>query len=410
MAKRKMALVLSAVMTASMLTVPVSAEESVTISSFDAHGYAIEEYDAMVAGFTEKTGIQVELQHAANDDATLLQSRLNSGNLPDAFNVQSGTQSAMYAEYAYDWSNDTEILDLFQPGTIDRCKDENGKIYGLPWAFENMGLLYNKDCFEKAGITELPVNMEELEAACEKLQDAGITPFAIAGSHTWVVSQLASHFIIDKSLDGEGTNEALLNGDVTVAELPNIDNLFKMLDLIKEYGDKKQLEYDWEMSESLFANGEAAMIEMGDWCQAMIDSFNPDANVGYMPMPVGETAEDCTVLSNCNWMYVVNKDSENLEAAKEYVKYVLTSDEGITWIAQSQCLVPAAKTDIEVKAMLANDCKQYIDSGVTTGWIHTIAPSDYGSIGGAAIQSYLLGDMTKEDVIAELQSVWDNAE
>ena len=62
------------------------------------------------------------------------------------------------------------------------------------------------------------------------------------------------------------------------------------------------------------------MIEMGDWCQNMIDSYNPDANVGYMPMPVGETAEDCTVLSQCNWMYVVNKDSENLEAAKEYVQ------------------------------------------------------------------------------------------
>ncbi len=409
MAKKRMALVLSAVMAASMMVVPANAED-VMISSFDAHGMALEEYDAMVAGFTEQTGIEVEIQHAANDNVALLQSRLNSGNLPDAFNVESGTQSAMYSEYAYDWSEDTEVLELFQPGTLDRCKDEEGRIYGLPWAFEDMGLLYNKDCFEKAGIEKLPVNMEELEAACEKLEAAGITPFALAGSHTWVISQMVSHFLIDKSLGGGiETNQALLNGDVTVAELPNIDNLFKMLDLIMKYGDAKQLEFDWEKSEALLATGEAAMIEMGDWCQNMIDSYNPDANVGYMPMPVGETAEDCTVLSQCNWMYVVNKDSENLEAAKEYVKYILTSDEGTKWLAQLQGLVPAAKTENEVTSMLANDCRQYIEAGVTRSWLHNDAPADYSSMVGGAVQAYMLGTMTKEEVIAEIQAVWDNA-
>lgn len=409
MARRKMALLLSVAMAATMLTVPVSAEEGVTISSFDAHGYAVEEYDAMVAAWSEETGITVELQHAANDNTTLLQSRLNAGDLPDVFNSEGGTTASMYAEYAYDWSQDEDILALFQEGTLDKCTDENGKVYALPWAFENMGLLYNKDCFEKAGITELPVNIAELEEACIKLEEAGITPFAMAGNMTWVLSQLTTHFLMDKSLDGVGTNDALLNGDVTVEELPNIDNLFKMLDLIIKYGDEKQLEYDWEMSESLFANGEAAMIEMGDWCQSMIDSFNPDANVGYMPMPVGETAEDCTILSNCNWVYMVNKDSEHLEEAKAYLIHILTSEEGINWVTQEQGLVPAAITDQEVNAQLANDCKQYIDAGRTNGWIHTIAPSDYSDMVGAAIQAYMLGEYTQEDVIAEIQAVWDNA-
>lgn len=409
MAKRKVALLLAAVTAASaFLTVAVSAGE-VTISSFDAHGYSVEQYDAMVAAWTEETGIQVELQHAANDNTTLLQSRLNAGDLPDVFNSEGGTVASMYAEYAYDWSQDPDVLALFQEGTLDKCTDENGKIYALPWAFENMGMLYNKDCFEAAGITELPTTIDELEACCVKLQEAGITPFAVGGSLTWVLSQMASHFIVDKELGGAGTNEALLSGELTIAECEHIDNLFRMLDLIMEYGDAKQIEYDWEMSESLLANGEAAMIEMGDWCQSMIDSFNPDANVGYMPMPVGDGAEDCTVMSNCNWVYMVNKDSEHLEEAKQYLIHILTSDAGIGWVTQEQGLVPAAITDQEVNAQLANDCKQYIDAGLTTDWIHTIAPADYSSMTGAAIQGYMLGTMTKEDVIAEIQAVWDNA-
>ena len=48
-----------------------------------------------------------------------------------------------------------------------------------------MGLIYNKDCFEKAGIDKLPTNMDELEEACRKLKDAGITPFALASKETW---------------------------------------------------------------------------------------------------------------------------------------------------------------------------------------------------------------------------------
>ena len=61
-----------------------------------------------------------------------------------------------------------------------------------------MGLIYNKDCFEKAGIDKLPTNMDELEEACKKLKDAGITPFALASKETWVLGQVATHFMIDK--------------------------------------------------------------------------------------------------------------------------------------------------------------------------------------------------------------------
>ncbi len=55
----------------------------------------------------------------------------------------------------------------------------------LPWTYENLGLIYNIELFEKAGITELPDTMDELEAACEKLSAAGITPFALAAKETW---------------------------------------------------------------------------------------------------------------------------------------------------------------------------------------------------------------------------------
>lgn len=421
MRKKALAILLSVVMAMSLMTAcgkadtkgevtkeAAGAGETITINTFDANPYAPEEFADMVAKFeAEHPGVLVEVQHAANDSKTLLQSRVNSGDIPDVFAVQSGSVADMYYEYAYDWSNDAEILKLFNEDALDRGRDADGAVKALPWFYENMGMLYNKDCFEKAGITELPVNVQELEEVCKKLDAAGITPFALGAKEVWILAQMTSHFILDKSLDGMGTNEALLNGDLTFAELPNFQNVFKLLDLAVEYGPGKPLEIDWEVSENMFANGEAAMIQMGDWCQPTLDSFNPDARTAFLPMPVGEAAEDTTVLSASNWVLMINKDSENLEIAKEYLVYILTSEEGLNWICDDMRLVPCAKTDKEVNAMLANDAKTYIEAGKTNGWLHTIAPAAYAEVCGSYIQAYMTGDMTKEEVTQGFQELWD---
>ncbi|MCI8854238.1 MAG: extracellular solute-binding protein [Lachnospiraceae bacterium] len=421
MGKKLLAVILSAAMTAAVLAgcgnsgekpeEPVNKEgetgKQITLSVFDAHAYGLDEYDEMDQKFEEEhPGVITEVQHASNDAPALLQSRVNAGDIPDVFAVESGTTAKMYYEYAYDWTEDTDILEMFHADALERGRDEDGRIKSLPWVYENMGILYNQECFEKAGITELPANMEEMEAACKKLEDAGITAFALPAKETWALCQLATHFMLDKSLDAQGTNEALKNGDITFAELQNWKNLFKLLDLAVEYGPDKPLEIDWETSENMLANGDASMIHMGDWCQATLDSFNPDARLAFLPVPVGETQEDATILSSSNWTYLVNKDSENLELAKEYVKYILTSDMGQYWMCEGVGLVPGVKTDQEIKGALANDASSYIAQGRTNGWIHSIAPTGYIETCGSYLQAYMLGEMSAEEVTQAFQDFW----
>lgn len=381
--------------------------EEITLKVFDAHAYGLDEYAEMVKKFEEShPGVKIEVQHAANDSRALLQSRVNSGDIPDVFNVESGTTAKSYYEYAYDWSNDKDTLAKFKEEALETGKDDNGNIMSLPWTYENLGLIYNKDLFEKAGITKLPATMDELEAACEKLSAAGITPFAIPAKETWVLRQLATHFMMDKSIDSKGVAEKLNSGELKFSDMKNFQNLFRFLDLAVKYGPDKPLEMDWETSENMLANGEAAIIHMGDWAQAALDSFNPDANLGFLPCPVSDKPEDATLLSNCNWTYIVNKDSKHLDLAKEYMEYILTSDEGQKWMCDIVGAVPGAKTDLEVKGTLANDAKTYIEQGKTNGWIHTLAPNEFSDIAGSAMQAYMIGEMTAEQATAEFQRAW----
>ena len=148
--------------------------KEITLQVFDAHAYGLDEYAEMAKKFEEShPGVKIEVQHASNDTNTLLQSRINSGDVPDVFDVESGTAAQKYYEYAYDWSDEKEILDKFNEAALDTGKDDEGNIMSLPWTYENMGLIYNKDLFEKAEITELPQTMDELEAACENWMQKG---------------------------------------------------------------------------------------------------------------------------------------------------------------------------------------------------------------------------------------------
>lgn len=384
--------------------------ENIVLQVFDFHAYGLEQYAEMVKKFEAgHPGVRIEVQHAANDGHTLLQARVNSNDIPDVFDVESGTEARNYYEYAYDWSNDSAILAKFKQSALDTGKDAQGRIMSLPWTYENMGLIYNKDLFAKAGITKLPGTMDELEQACVKLNAQGIPAFALASKETWVLAQVATHFMMDKSIDAKGVVERINGGQLKFANMKNFPNLFRFLDLVSKYGVKKPLEVDWETSENLIANNQVAIIHMGDWCQSTLDSFNPKANLAFLPFPVSNNPEDATLLSSCNWTYIVNKNSKHLELAKEYAEYILTSDEGQSWMAEGVGAVPGCKTEKNIKGYLANDASKYIAMGKTNGWIHTSTPLGYYDELGSNLQAYMIGQMTAKEVTENLQKFWDES-
>lgn len=384
--------------------------QNVTLSVFDCQAYGLDGYQKVVDAFQKANpGVTVKVQHAANDGNTILQSRFNSGDKPDVFACEPGTNAASYFEYAYDWSKDTDVLSKFKDGTTDLGKDKDGKVKGLPWTYENMGLIYNKECFTKAGITALPTTLDELAQDCEKLKAAGITPFALAAKEGWVLGQLSTHFMMDKKLDAKGTIDGIESGSLKFKNMPNWKNIFKFLDLVKKYDSPKLLETDWEGSENAVATGKAAMLHMGDWAQANFTKFNPKAQIGFIPFPVGKGEADSTLLSSVGWVYFVNKDSKNLELAKKYAEFILTSEEGQTWMTKDVNAVPCCKTQMSPSGDLPKDAQNYINQKKTNGWIHTIAPADFSDVCGPILQAYLGGQASADSVTEQFQQYFDSA-
>jgi raffinose/stachyose/melibiose transport system substrate-binding protein len=90
--------------------------------------------------------------------------------------------------------------------------DEQGKAgsgdwYGIPNFGEYVTFYYNKDLFEKAGITAAPTTMAEFVSAMQKLKDAGITPVSSSAStnqgfnQMWVWYSLVSAYASREQID-----------------------------------------------------------------------------------------------------------------------------------------------------------------------------------------------------------------
>ncbi len=381
-------------------------EKKVEITMITAMAYGTEGLDIAADNFKkEHPNVELDIQHVPNDHSTVLKSRVNSGQFPDIVVAQTGSAVADYYDNAYDFTDDP-IIEKFNQGAIEISKSSDGRILSLPWTYETMGIIYNKDVFEKAGITELPKTLDELEEVCKSLEEQGILPFATALKEQWVIAHTVSHFMANENEDPHITVDKISSGDLAIKDIENFDNVYRLLNMMVEYGPQKPLEVNWEISENKLAKGEAAMIHMGDWCEATLKDFNPDCNVGFMAVPVSDDPKDANLLSSISWQFLVNKESENAEIAKEFLEYILSSEDGINWMTQYVGAVPAIKTDVEPSGMLAKSAKVLIDKGETKSWNHILWPSGYNMEIGAYMQEYLLGSYNEDETTENINLGW----
>ncbi len=120
----------------------------------------------IVAGYTEETGIEVEVVPFAMDEQEEAISLDGpSGNGPDLF-FQPGIGSLSIKGLVQPMEVDQEVLDTYSEGSVEALSYE-GEIYGLPAVVETLALYYNKNL-----VPEAPETVEDLANIAEELTNA----------------------------------------------------------------------------------------------------------------------------------------------------------------------------------------------------------------------------------------------
>lgn len=352
--------VLSVVMAAAMMTSVFSAT-AVTASAADAEELTIwvhetdspegqlyktlvDEFNKEYEGTYHATLTQIARSGDAGGYDDKVNAAITNGGLPDVFTVD-GVAVAQYADANAivpigDYFKEDELAD-FNPSIIQQGT-YNDELYTLGVMDSSVGVFYNKDMFEKAGIepatAEKPWTLAQLEDAAKKLTTDdcyGITMSLDAKDETCIYFFLPLIYSQDSSVldkDGE-TAEGFLNGDAT-------KNVFNW---IKDMADNGYASAT--PAENSFELGQAAMALTGSWEPGNLAKY--DINWGLMPMPVYD--ENSTPTSACgSWTFAMssNCSDEKKEGAAELIRF-MTSTDASARMYEANAMPPARSSAFE---------------------------------------------------------------
>ncbi|MBH5317266.1 carbohydrate ABC transporter substrate-binding protein [Paenibacillus sp. GSMTC-2017] len=357
-------------------------------------------------------GVKLDIQTVGggSDYGAALKAKFASGDEPDIFNNGGYSEMETWIGSLEDLSDQPWVAD-----TIDVAKEpmtKDGKIYGQPMNLEGYGFVYNKDLFAKAGITELPKTITQLEEVAKKLQASGITPFANGYQELWILGDHSLNLAFANQKDPDAFIKSLNDGTAKIPGNPVFQEWTNLLDLTMKYGNKNPLTTDYNTEMTMFASGEAAMTQQGNWTQVQIDSINPNLNAGILPMPINDNAaENDKLLVGVPNNWVVNKNSPVKEEAKQFLNWLVTTDAGKKYITKEFKFIPAFKS---IKAMnedlgqLGTEVMTYSQADKVLSWNFKKFPDGSANEFGNNIQSYIAGKSDKEGLYEDLQKTWDN--
>lgn len=387
------------------------ANKQVTIKVFQQKVEIADQLPALAAEY-EKThpGVKIEFESVLSSDyMTKLKAKLSAGEMPDIFNNGGYSEMEVWKDQLEDLSDQPWVSDALDVGKEPMMSD--GKLYGIPINLEGDGLIYNKDMFAKAGITELPKTRSELEEVSKKLQAAGFTPFINNYDSAWTLGITMFNYPMAKQQDPNSFIGGLNDGSATFNDNPMFKEWTKFIDLTMKYGNKNPLTTDYNSSLSMFATGQGAMTVGGNWIQPVIDKINPAINAGLMPVPFTDDAgvnKNAIFTGPTTW--AVYKDSKVKAEAKEFLNWLVSSDEGRTYLTKNFKLMPAFKSikaDPADLGGIAGDIVKYIETGDVLGWQVAKFPDGSTKEFAASMQKYIAGKSNGDQMLAEFQQTWD---
>lgn len=272
--------------------------------------------------FTRDTGINVDVQMVTfGDIKSKFLTAAQAGEGPD---IIVG---------AHDWVGELALngllepipqsaieLDKFAPSGIQAFTYE-GKLYGLPYAIEAVGLFYNRDYVSDE---EVPTNIEELKALAKEFTTDETIGFAVTANDFYHVYGFFSGYgayVFDY--------DPRTGYDITDLGLNN-EGAIKAGHLLRSFFEEGIMPQgmNYNIMDSMFMDGLAAMIINGPWAvKAYLDA---GIDFGVVPLTSIELEPGKTMKPFVGVQgLMINSRSQNKAFAMEFIINYLATAKGI---------------------------------------------------------------------------------
>lgn len=397
----------------------------VEISFLNSKGEIQTAIEDMAAAFEEETGIKVDILACGTGEVpyTKITSAYNSGTAPTMAMLDTTDIVALAEEYATDLSDQEWLAEC-----SDFVTAVNEKVYSFPFCIEGRGLIYNKAAIEDTlGTTFDPSTINSYDALSALLADlraAGMENPVVISKEDWSLGAHQLGFIYD-TYDGTtaGATEVmskLKDGSLQAEDYERYNEFVDTLDLLLSYNinGKDPLGALYEQDPIFLADGDAAIWANGCWAWANIAESGAESTdeYGFLPFVLGNDTTDfanTAIQAAASKQVMIDKvqaSEEEVAAAKTFLNWLVYAEEGQKMLVEDAAIIPACTNNTNAPLdPLGKDIQSKMASGDTFS-SSFIAPSDHWSVMGAAMQKYIAGQSSKEELAKELDKYWQSQE
>jgi multiple sugar transport system substrate-binding protein len=265
-------------------------------------GREFKQYDAVLSDF-QKLYPWITINHTPGKSDQDILRAVNSGTSPDLGltegpdNIAKFCSSGAYVDLTPFLHADNMDITTIVPKPALQYTSYQGDQCSLPVLSDAYGLYYNLDMFQKAGVSEPPKTLSDLETDAKKLTvfnpDGSIKVAGFVPLDAFYESTSLFNGVYTASKWYDGTNKAAFATDPTwgqllqyqqkfITDVYGTDGYSKLQSFISHLGGPNS---EWSSAQG-FETSQIAMALDGEWRTAFIKADKSKVNYATAPFPV----------------------------------------------------------------------------------------------------------------------------
>ncbi|NJC24322.1 raffinose/stachyose/melibiose transport system substrate-binding protein [Arthrobacter pigmenti] len=300
--------------------------------------------------------IDIDLRPTTGEFEKDIKVRLASGDVPDIF-------------WTHGWSRDrySEFLEplggqpwaeYFNPSLEAAMKTDDGEFFALPVDTDIAGIIYNATVLGAAGVAPEDITTwEAFDEAAQKVLDSGATPISVGGKDEY------SGNVADWIAPGAFNEEELAQMEAGEFVAESYSNAMQPIDEWREKGyyNPDYVSATGDDMARAFAEDKAAFAFTSNSLVKNALAYNPDAQLGFIPVP-SLNDEGPYLIGGERNAYGVAKDSDQKEAALKYLEF-LAEPENLSKLATAFSATPGLTNAESDLGALQTSFETYVDGG-----------------------------------------------